>query len=459
MLETVARIAIVGAGLSGRLLALNLGLRASSAVSVRMIDRADAHCMGPAYSDDADYLLLNVPAGRMGVFADDPEHFLKWTRQRGIPADPSDFLPRGLYRNYVFDLLRKLHDDGRTDGSQLAHVRADVTDIETSRDCATIHAKSGDSFVADKVVLALGNFPPPDPPIRNRAVLESGRYVRNPWDPDVLGSVSRSEVVVLVGTGQTTIDLVLALNRRAHRGRIVAISRRGVLPLAHLGFDPYPSFFDEIEGSRSLLRIVRAVRRHFERAAVMGIDERAVIDSLRPHTQTLWRGLPIDEKRRFVRHVFRYWEIIRSRIPPANAAIVDAMRASGQFEVIAGRVHDLVETEAAIEVHYTPRGGTRSEVERGGRVINCIGPETDYRRVDEPLVKNLMHRGLIRPGPANLGLDALPNGAIIGRDGAVSGVLHTIGSPMKGVLWEVLAVPDIRVQAEQLAQRLLEGEP
>ena len=90
-------------------------------------------------------------------------------------------------------------------------------------------------------------------------------------------------------------------------------------------------------------------------------------------------------------------------------------------------------------------------------VINCIGPESNYSEVDHPLVRNLMQRGLIRPGPANLGIDAQPNGAIIGRDGVLSDVLYTLGSTMRGVLWEVIAVPDIRVQAERLAHLLIKG--
>jgi uncharacterized NAD(P)/FAD-binding protein YdhS len=73
----MTRIAIIGAGLSGRLLALNLSRQASSAVSILMIDRGGPHYMGPAYSDDADYLLLNVPAGRMGAFSNDPQQFLR----------------------------------------------------------------------------------------------------------------------------------------------------------------------------------------------------------------------------------------------------------------------------------------------------------------------------------------------------------------------------------------------
>ena len=69
-----------------------------------------------------------------------------------------------------------------------------------------------------------------------------------------------------------------------------------------------------------------------------------------------------------------------------------------------------------------------------------------------------MRRGLIRPGPAHLGVDALLNGAIIGQNGAASDVLYTLGSSMRGVLWEVLAVPEIRVQAERLARLLLDSD-
>jgi uncharacterized NAD(P)/FAD-binding protein YdhS len=157
-----------------------------------------------------------------------------------------------------------------------------------------------------------------------------------------------------------------------------------------------------------------------------------------------------------MRHLFRHWEIIRSRIPPENEAFVQAMRASGRLDVVAGRICDLVDVGEAIELHYTPRRDRRVVVEEASVVVNCIGPETDYDRVDDPLVKRLFDRGLARPGPANLGFDALPDGTIIRRDGVPSRVLHTLGSSMRGVLWEVLAVPDIRVQADHLARQLLD---
>jgi uncharacterized NAD(P)/FAD-binding protein YdhS len=450
----VTRIAIVGAGLSGRLLALNLLQHASPATSISLIDRGDARWMGPAYSEDADFLLLNVPAGRMGAYSADPEHFLKWLRERGLRAGPLDFVARSLYREYILGLLdREAH---RSDAGSFDHISDEVTGLETTQQGVTIHMKRGD-VQADKVVLALGNFPPRHPSIEHTSALASSRYVQNPWRLRILDVATNEDTVCLIGTGQTTVDLAVALHKRGHQGRIVAISRHGLLPLAHGGFEPYPSFFDEIKASKRVREIFRIVRKHVALAKRIGLDERSVIDSLRADTQALWLGLNTEEKLRFLRHLFRYWEVVRSRIPRQNQAIVNAMQASGQLEVVAGRIRDLVDTDAAIDVRYTPRGRSADKTEKVALVANCIGPESDYRRIPHPLVRNLLANGHIRPGPAFLGIDARTDGALIGRDGRASDVFYTLGSTMRGVLWEILAVVEIRVQAERLACTLIQS--
>jgi uncharacterized NAD(P)/FAD-binding protein YdhS len=336
-------------------------------------------------------------------------------------------------------------------------IRGEVTDVDVEDDSATVLVDDEKRFPADRVVLALGNFPPRQPPIANRSALYSKRYIRNPWDPGVLDAIARDDSVFLIGTGQTSVDQAIALRRRGHDGRIIALSRRGLLPMAHGTFaESYDAFVDEIRDTGTIRGIFGSVRRHLERAAALQIDRRAVIDSLRPDTQALWAGLAEDEKRRFLRHVFRYWEIIRSRIPPESEAVIDAMRATGQLDIVAGRLRDLVDNGTAMDVHYVPRGSDDCIVEPAAWVLNCVGPESDYGRIEQPLVGNLLQRGLIRPGPARLGIDALPSGAIVGRDGVESEYLYTLGSTMKGVLWEVLAVPEIRLQAEQLAHRLVD---
>jgi uncharacterized NAD(P)/FAD-binding protein YdhS len=451
------RIGIVGAGLSGRLVALNL-LRSASThrkVAILMFDRGGERYMGPAYSHDSVSLLLNVPAGRMGAFSSDPEHFLKWVKRRGRPAGHWDFLPRSWYREYIFALLAEAADK-QIGTAQLEYVRGEVADLAMDMDGITVRVSNRSPFPVDKVVLALGNFPPRHPLIQTRRSLRCDRYVPDPWNSGVRDDLSEHDTVSFIGTGQTTVDLLLELQRRGHRGQLIAVSRNGWFPLAHRGFESYPSFFDEIKDSRSILKICGVVRKHLDAADMAGIDRRAVIDSLRPHTQMIWMNLPEQEKRKFVRLLFRFWEIIRSRVPAESQTVIDTMIASGQLRILSGRIHDLVETAGGMEIHFTRRGKQTREVVLTARVINCTGPESDYLRITNPLVKSLLRKGLIRPGPAQLGIDALPNGSIVGAGGVVSKGLYTIGAPMKGVLWEVLAVPEIRVQAEQLARLLLD---
>jgi uncharacterized NAD(P)/FAD-binding protein YdhS len=70
------RVAIVGAGFSGTMVAVHL-LRQSEAVEIDIIDpRVPGR--GLAYSTSCDAHLLNVPAVRMSAFGSEPMHFLEW---------------------------------------------------------------------------------------------------------------------------------------------------------------------------------------------------------------------------------------------------------------------------------------------------------------------------------------------------------------------------------------------
>jgi uncharacterized NAD(P)/FAD-binding protein YdhS len=89
------------------------------------------------------------------------------------------------------------------------------------------------------------------------------------------------------------------------------------------------------------------------------------------------------------------------------------------------------------------------------RVLNATGPEGDYRQAGLPIVDRLFREGLARPGPLGLGLDATADGALLDSGGRPSEILSTLGPPLRGVLWETTAVPEIRDQAARLAQRLL----
>jgi uncharacterized NAD(P)/FAD-binding protein YdhS len=93
------------------------------------------------------------------------------------------------------------------------------------------------------------------------------------------------------------IDVALHLNKHGHRGKISAISTRGLLPAVHkLGYT-YPAFADELKSTDRITDIQKIVRRHMKLADANGSNGRAVIDRRRPATPELWLGRPVAEKR------------------------------------------------------------------------------------------------------------------------------------------------------------------
>ena len=71
-------IAIVGAGFSGSLLAVHLLRRSLAEDRIYLIERNAAFGRGLTYATGNPGHLLNVRAGNMSAFSDQPDHFLEW---------------------------------------------------------------------------------------------------------------------------------------------------------------------------------------------------------------------------------------------------------------------------------------------------------------------------------------------------------------------------------------------
>ena len=72
------RIAIIGGGFSGSLLAVQLLRSTTPDDRILLIERNAAFGRGIAYATGNDSHLLNVRAGNMSAFSHMPDHFLDW---------------------------------------------------------------------------------------------------------------------------------------------------------------------------------------------------------------------------------------------------------------------------------------------------------------------------------------------------------------------------------------------
>ena len=453
-------VAIVGAGFSGTLLALHLLQRVPPQTRVVLIERNAQFGRGPAYSTGNSSHLLNVPAGKMSAFHSRPADFLHWLQ--GLPPDElcgldaaaTSFVPRRMFGRYIRHLLNlEMKTPERRD--QLELVRGDVTDIATNGGGLTLTLDRKRSIEVDRAVLAIGNFPPAPPPVADVAFYDTPLYRPDPWAPDTLTDLDPAMPVLLIGTGLTTIDTVISLLDQGHRGPITALSRRGLLPHRHAAGVPAADIPESDAFPTRVNDLARALREGSQRARRAGGSWHAVIDELRPITTELWQAMSHRDRARFLRHMRPWWDVHRHRVSGPVAERIERAREHGQLRIRAGRIRQYrLRADGLVDILFRPRFGDGLDAFSAGRVINCAGPDADYSRIRDPLVRCLLAKGMVRPDSLCLGLDVTGNCALLGRDGSISRRLFAVGPVTKGTFWEMTAVPDIRQQAEFLAGQL-----
>ena len=248
-----AHVVIVGGGFSGTMLAAELARRN---VRATLVERSGREGRGTAYSTPEDAHLLNVVAAKMGAWADEPEHFAKIVEDEGY--QPDDFVPRRRYGEYLSAILSEAEASG-----MVTVVRADAQSAAPREGGGwTIALGDGSELHANALIVAHGNQPP-EPPEAARGI-SNQLFVNDPWSDEGRKAVQRAAAcdseVLLIGTGLTMIDVVLSLDEAGHRGRICALSRRGLAPRAHARHDPAPVKIDEVpQGSlKQLLAWLRS---------------------------------------------------------------------------------------------------------------------------------------------------------------------------------------------------------
>jgi uncharacterized NAD(P)/FAD-binding protein YdhS len=398
-----------------------------------LIDGSGRAGHGVAYSTTEPAHLLNVRAEGMSALAEDPGHFARRFEAEG--GHRRGFAERRLFGRYLREILEQAIGLGQTVVDHSTAVEARLDDGRWS-----IALSDGRVVRASGLALAVGNQEPE--PLR--AFAGAGeRYINNPWAEEARAAVSRlvecGGSALLIGTGLTMVDLALSLDAAGHRGRVVALSRRGQIPRAHADFEAAPLELDAVPRGnlRSMWRWLR--RRSAE------VGWRAAVDSLRPHSHALWQSLDADQQRRFLRHARPWWDVHRHRIAPQVAETIHDMIADGRLEIVAGRIMAANDADEGLEVDLRRRGHERSTTERFDYVFNCTGPLHGLERTRDTLLRGLLDRGDVKPDHLGIGLE-------VDERSRAGKHLWALGPLTKGRYWEIIAVPDIREQAAAVAE-------
>ncbi len=443
-------IAVIGAGFSGTIATLHLVNRLPPEQPVLLCERAATFGRGVAYATEDNDHLLNVRTTHMSALNDKPLHFQDWITRRTAGGQPPRgvhhtaagvFASRSLYGLYLRSILGSAMRLSAGE-ARLWLFPDEVIDVVPLADGYALIGARGQRLEVDKILLAVGNLPAEENDDPRICTYAWGEKAQRPLTSDL--------PVLIVGTGLTMIDIAVSLRRRNFTGGIHALSRGGLLPMRHAASKPWPTPAFSAAEETSLGALTARVRAEIRQATREGSDWRAVIDSLRPITARLWGRLPPAERARFLRHLRRAWDVHRHRMAPPHADMIEAMLAEGSLMVAAGRIRGMESGPNSVRVTYAARDGRGEKTIEAQRVIMANGLEP-ISRTRDPLMKALLDRGLVRLDAQGLGLDVTDGLNAIRADGTVAGDIWALGPIVRGVFWECVAVPDIRVQAANVA--------
>jgi len=452
-------VAIIGGGASGTLTAVQLLAHATARqipVSITLIDGHGRHGLGQAYSTTHPGHLLNAMARQMSALHDDPDHLVRWAAASLAPDNPlsgTTFLPRHAYGQYLRDTLAAA-ERAAGPNSRLSRIHSQAVAIKNAGSAGPLQVVLTDREVrADVAVLATGNAPSEFP----FAVPANDRVIADPWLPGALDGLGDGSPVVIAGTGLTMIDLAIAITSANPATRVHAVSRHGLLPRAHGGDSaapPRPVWLPVTSRTTGPVRLGDLMWQIRQAVSANPANWPAVMESLRPYVPGLWRRMPGPDKRLFLRHVARYWEVHRHLMPPATASRIAAMRCTGQLSVHRGQVLSVREASGGVSV-LIDLGADIVEIP-AGVVLNGTGATKDIATTSNPLLRYLFATGMARPDPLHLGIDATVQGAVVSSAGVPDDAIYTLGPPLRGLWYETTAIPEIREQAAALARRITE---
>jgi uncharacterized NAD(P)/FAD-binding protein YdhS len=458
-----ADILIIGGGLSGSMLAVQL-LRLPGQRRILIVEPRSELGRGEAYSATELGHTLNGNAARMSVDPDNADDLTQWltdfiaaggwpeAHEQDVPVAEL-FPPRGFFGLYVQQRLAEARALGAAQGSSAEHVQGEVVDLQVNEPGVVVRLADGQILRGRFAVLATGMYAASRTPQRQSSGLNAAAV--DPWDVAAMSELDPQARVLIIGSGLTMVDAVVSLHQSGHRGPVQIFSRHGLLPHVRRQPPAWPDFLGEDHSLRSTRQLLRKVREQCQLAIEGGIDWQAPLDTVRVNIGRLWNQASDAQRRQFVRHVRPWWESHHHRSPPLSAALLARLIEAGRVSIHAGSLQGFESLPSGrLQIRIRPRGERESTTVTGDALINSTGIEYDWRRVDRPLPKQLLERGLIQPGPLALGIAADHGGAVLDAQGQVSDRLFAMGPPLRGMWWESTAVTDVALQAKALAVRL-----
>ncbi len=437
------KIAIVGFGFCGIMVFGNILKKISTKKSPTKIkfiifEKDGEEALGAGFSNFNDNYILNVPAKKMSPFENSPDDFLNFLKENYPDIynknGPDGYVSRNVYgkflkklRNDFFNLANDLKIDCEL-------VQKAVIDIE---DGFKIHTKDV-FFDADEIIISSSFVQSKLNYCLNDEKIISPLWSKNSANFHQKNNFKIDDKICIIGTGLSAVDVLVGLNAKNFAGKIYAISRRGNFPQPHflqqniISNQSLIDLIDDNDAKLGILNISLKFRKYLR--SNKNYDLRHLIDSIRPKTKFLWQNLDEKNKKFFLKKILPYWNIFRHRVPNSSLETIHNMIKNNQLDIIKSSAKSIEKSDGKFIIK-TNKNNLECDY-----VVNCLG--FDYNIKNYPLIESMVKKNLLKK---DLILVQSNNSKI-----------HLVGGLNIGRDFEITAVPDIRVDANLVAQKILD---
>lgn len=466
-------VLIIGGGLSGVAVALRILHDVQRPIRLSIVESRAELGLGIAYSTAHPEHLVNGLAKMFSLYDDAPDHLVRWLRAgarlggwqppAGVPL-PDSLPPRRVYGAYVLATLtealaRSAHM------VEFRHLRARALDVAAQPPADgprwRVFLDDDTQHDADELVLATGIFARP---LARQGfdvgagVANSARYLADTWRPGAWDAAAADGHILYLGAGLSALDSLIMAEKAGFRGRHTVLSRRGQGVQARDEVAPWPDFLSyapDRVSLRDLLAQIRVQRREIRRR---GEPWQRLVPAIRQHVPVLWSLAGVRDRRRFLAGLRSYWEAALHRSAAEPLAWQARVAEQGRFAHEAGRVQSIsVQPDGRLAVRWQPRAGTPVQTLVADRVVNCLGFEFDWRHIDDPLIRQLVARGLVQPDALGFGVQATRDThTLLDAAGRPQAGLYAVGHALRGLIWESNAISEQVPQAGTIGRAIVQ---
>jgi uncharacterized NAD(P)/FAD-binding protein YdhS len=454
-------IGIIGNGFCGLMTSHHLIVNGNTNLSITIFEKAHNPGQGIAYSPQSEKVLLNVTAVKMSAFPDKPNDFATWLSNHSKYKNDSNeliasaFVPRARYGEYLAELWKRTIELALSKNIQLSFKKEEVLDLDYIENEIILHTEKN-KYRVDKVILATGNQLPRNPILENTKWLTSSRYSQNPWNYN-LKYIDPFKPIFILGNGLTMVDTVIQIREQKLENQIISLSPHGFNILPHRNFSiSQEDWLNKLGEKPSLQALISEINKQLKKLNKHGISAEPLIDFLRPHTQKIWRNFTLSEKKTFLVKFRHLWGVARHRLPFVTYDLIQKERIQNSLKIISGKLTSVSELTDSFEITYYDKVLAKEQKIEAAFMINCTGPESDFSKCNSRLLINCLAKGIIIQDELKLGIRTnIESFQTLNSSNEINSSIYTLGSTLRGELWESTAINELRSQAKTLAEKLL----